>query len=448
MSNYLKPIDRRSSTCSNISSECVIWDGPDIPCIDLCKGDSIEKVVYELAQEVCRLVDLLNLNGIDTSCLFDTNCKPKTFEELLQYIVLWMCQVNNQITDLNNNQFTCDKLSQCKITFTDCNNQQQQYPLFSNDTNNVIVYLIGRICDLYAQINNINTSITEINNQITNIWQAINNLGGSMSFPSFNPNNCISSSTISTMVEFVQYVNNIAQRICDLAVAIGFTSYPFTTSSYTYTCDRLNILNVTVNNLIDLYNFFNTFFNELCTLINNISTSITDINNQINIINNTLNTCGCDCPKNVYPALRYHYTYTSSVYSFDIINMVLLNQSQLNLLGWNVTSLNIDAILIIDNLSITTVNSSPINTGSMPYSIDLSTFTSALNSYGCHKTINRTNSKLSPDKDIRLDIYFSITLNNGTKNCISYHNVSIPLKHCVCGYVENIEFAEGVSLTR
>ena len=29
--------------CDNISSNCVIWQGPDISCIDLCNGDTIVK---------------------------------------------------------------------------------------------------------------------------------------------------------------------------------------------------------------------------------------------------------------------------------------------------------------------------------------------------------------------------------------------------------------------
>ena len=34
--------------CNNISSNCVIWQGPDITCIDLCNGDSVSEVSIQL----------------------------------------------------------------------------------------------------------------------------------------------------------------------------------------------------------------------------------------------------------------------------------------------------------------------------------------------------------------------------------------------------------------
>ena len=42
--------------CDNISSNCVIWQGPDIACINLCSGDSVSEVVSKLATEVCTLI--------------------------------------------------------------------------------------------------------------------------------------------------------------------------------------------------------------------------------------------------------------------------------------------------------------------------------------------------------------------------------------------------------
>ena len=42
--------------CSHISSNCVIWQGPDISCINLCNGDTVSDVVAKLATELCNLV--------------------------------------------------------------------------------------------------------------------------------------------------------------------------------------------------------------------------------------------------------------------------------------------------------------------------------------------------------------------------------------------------------
>ena len=39
--------------CDSISSNCVIWQGPDISCINLCNGDTISDVTAKLAELVC-----------------------------------------------------------------------------------------------------------------------------------------------------------------------------------------------------------------------------------------------------------------------------------------------------------------------------------------------------------------------------------------------------------
>ena len=55
--------------CSPVSSNCVIWQGPNISCINLCTGDSVSEVVYKLGLELCAIKDQLNLTDLDFSCL-------------------------------------------------------------------------------------------------------------------------------------------------------------------------------------------------------------------------------------------------------------------------------------------------------------------------------------------------------------------------------------------
>ena len=70
------PTNSSASTngCDNISSNCVIWQGPDISCIDLCNGDSISEVTAKLATKVCDLITNCvsanpSLAGLDLTCL-------------------------------------------------------------------------------------------------------------------------------------------------------------------------------------------------------------------------------------------------------------------------------------------------------------------------------------------------------------------------------------------
>ena len=75
--------------CDNISSNCVIWQGPDISCIDLCNGDSISEVTSKLATLVCDLItngvtSNPSLTGLDLSCLNISGTTPTTLVPVLQ----------------------------------------------------------------------------------------------------------------------------------------------------------------------------------------------------------------------------------------------------------------------------------------------------------------------------------------------------------------------------
>jgi len=56
--------------CITTSSECVIWQGPNIECIDLCTGDSISTVVATLANELCALLNQFDVNA-NIDCISD-----------------------------------------------------------------------------------------------------------------------------------------------------------------------------------------------------------------------------------------------------------------------------------------------------------------------------------------------------------------------------------------
>jgi hypothetical protein len=86
----MKPLNLDKSSCNPISSNCVIWGGPDIECINLCKGDTITEVTYKLALELCQVMELLNVTNYDLDCL-ELSCPPKDFNELIQAIITALC---------------------------------------------------------------------------------------------------------------------------------------------------------------------------------------------------------------------------------------------------------------------------------------------------------------------------------------------------------------------
>ena len=89
----MKPLNADNPGCTPISSDCIIWQGPDIPCIGLCRGDTVSNVVAKLGNELCEVLDILNIDSYDISCLVGADCSPKDFQALIQLLITKICEL-------------------------------------------------------------------------------------------------------------------------------------------------------------------------------------------------------------------------------------------------------------------------------------------------------------------------------------------------------------------
>jgi len=71
----MKPINRPNSNKNLIvSSSTITWEGPNIPCIDLCTGDTVSTVVYKIAEHICSIYsNIEDLKTLDLKCVIE-NC--------------------------------------------------------------------------------------------------------------------------------------------------------------------------------------------------------------------------------------------------------------------------------------------------------------------------------------------------------------------------------------
>lgn len=93
MNNYL---------FTNYNSDDILWDGPNIPCLKLCKGDMVSSVVYKLGQRVCEL-HFNSLDTLDLSCLIDhcQNCDDDySLKHIFQLMLDNDCSVKELIDKL------------------------------------------------------------------------------------------------------------------------------------------------------------------------------------------------------------------------------------------------------------------------------------------------------------------------------------------------------------
>jgi hypothetical protein len=173
----MKPLNNDNPACNPISSNCVIWQGPDIECIKLCKGDTVSDVVFKLATELCTVMTELNVSSYDLSCFNLVACAPKDFTELLQFILDRLCKVetcSGCVPDCNgvSNPPSISSLSgcpNCEVSIAPCFYFQNQF----GDTVTTMqlvdyVHAIGnKVCDLVSQISTINATLVTINTRLT-----------------------------------------------------------------------------------------------------------------------------------------------------------------------------------------------------------------------------------------------------------------------------------------
>lgn len=93
----MKPLNLDNSPCSPISSNCVIWQGQDIPCIKLCAGDTVSDVIHKLATELCNIMETLKVSNYDLACFNLVACPPSNFEELIQFLITKICELQVEI---------------------------------------------------------------------------------------------------------------------------------------------------------------------------------------------------------------------------------------------------------------------------------------------------------------------------------------------------------------
>jgi len=233
----MKPLNLDNSPCSPISSNCVIWQGPDIPCIKLCKGDTISDVIHKLATELCNIMDLLDVNGYDLSCFDLASCKPKNIQELIQFLIERICALEAVDAAAVATPTTPGN----EARSTSANTLVTVAPCFVVGTTTVMTIaeyaqaMGTRICGIIDQITVINTQINDLDVRVTTLE---NNPVVFPPTPSIvincNIGTLISGNAYTIDSVLDQLINNVTNGYCAYTSVLGTPSN--ITSSFTPGC--------------------------------------------------------------------------------------------------------------------------------------------------------------------------------------------------------------------
>ena len=261
-------------------SNCVIWNGQNIPCLGLCKGDTVSEIVVKLATKICALAEPTDLSSISLQCILDTingsETGTRTEVSVIKLLIQHGCTlkqlINNlqtQLSNLANPTFIVDL--KCLAQFDSYGN------ILAYNQQTVIQGLINEVCTAKGQIVFIEGKLTNLQNQIDNI-DVSPHYTESTIVTCINPN----SLPVSTQVK------NIANEYCDFRNILGSDANIQTAIA------RLG------SNIITIYQSFQGWVlnpTNWMQVASNYGIVINDLLNRITTIEKTCCATTCDSVK-------------------------------------------------------------------------------------------------------------------------------------------------------
>lgn len=213
--------------CPKISTSCVIWQGPNIPCINLCAGDSIDEVVFKLATLLCDVTEnVLDVSTLEFSCLVATGAEnPQTLLETLQAIITKVCSIDSNGTTGGGTGRPGEVVSSDPIV----NLPSCLYFTQDGDTVTALpvteyaAYLASVICTILTDVASINSTIRNLTTRVISLEYEVANLS-SYVYEIYVTSQCASAPTSGTTLLIQDAFANLETSLCNLIGATGITT--------------------------------------------------------------------------------------------------------------------------------------------------------------------------------------------------------------------------------
>ena len=277
--------------CSPVSSNCVIWQGPDLGCIDLCNGDAISDVVYKVATKLCTIQTSLDLSTLDLSCLVSfcsaTNPAPtnKTLLAVLDFIIDKVCCLNTTIQNLpagGGSSYT-----EPNVALPTCLQYQDQgtgQTVTQLQHSAYTLRLANQHCSLKATVDSHTTTIAAHNTRITALENA-----PAVSIPQVTPN-CILTPGTPTAMNVV--LDELESQYCLLRTTLGTNTA--LTSAIAQQCQGLGAsAALSTSGTISSLPGWNATSTTVASAVQNLWVVLCDMRQTIYDIKNTVGQTDC-----------------------------------------------------------------------------------------------------------------------------------------------------------
>lgn len=317
--------------CVITSSNCVIWQGPDLHCINLCSGDSISEVIAKLALELCDLMDQTSISNFDIACL-GASPTPINFNALIDLLITRICALEAG-SGGGGGGVIVGGCPDCMVALPEClqyTNPATQSIVTQLNLNDYAALVANELCDVIADIIELQATTLQNSTDITNIDNRVTSLESSFGTAPVLPNvniNCITgvnSTPLSTAVV------NIANALCDLEQVLGSTEDIL--NAALNECDGLSTSQaLSQPGIMSSLPGWISSPNTLAETITNIWLTLCDIRGAVSDIQ--LNCCGSLCSSiNV----NLNVTVTTQL-NFFFTGIIPASFTECNPLGTNFT---------------------------------------------------------------------------------------------------------------
>jgi hypothetical protein len=222
----MKPLNYDNSPCSPISSNCVIWQGPDLHCIKLCTGDTVSDVVANLATELCTIMEQLDITNYDLSCFNLVSCPPNTFEALIQFLIEKICSLEGISSDPNSVNKSLTGCPDCLVSVASCfivnNITSMQLIDYVNMIGQRVCNILTTITELQNQINELDVRVTVLENASTPTF-TLPTILVDCTLQSASPGPFIGSGGPATAIDLIlsALINDDTYGYCALRTSLG-----------------------------------------------------------------------------------------------------------------------------------------------------------------------------------------------------------------------------------
>lgn len=417
--------------CVPLSSNCVIWQGANLPCIGLCTGDSVSDVIYRVAVEICNLKDSFGFTDVDLTCLL-TICTTvpepqKTLTAILNLIINKVCCLsditNEIIAEINANP------TEIELTLANCFNvtNPQGVPLTVLPVSAYVTQIGIKICNEIVPV------LASHSATLISLQTQINNIPDPTPIPDVVPN-CLTGNgvvpNVPTPIDTV--VEELERQFCVLTNAIGPTSEIIKVSgqcNLSNTPTDLNTSNFLSTGLplVSAGNW-NTTPTNLAETLQNLWLIACDLRGAVKLIQD--NCCKISC-KDILVNFDVLYSQTTDpasgkpqitltlFFGAEGVNIpsTFYDCDQTNFTQLTITDEHghsvVKTIKIRDIINQTGILDDPLNLGN-GYDLVL------------------LGTSLNPKDD--LTITADVCLTDGTTTCIKCLNINVPYTSATCNY--------------